>query len=73
MLCTLTIAACIPQQFSSSAQLKFGMFRRRHFDTWCVALQLAPDLMPDALHPNAEGMELLAQCMQPYADNYLTA
>lgn len=29
--------------------------------------------MPDALHPNVAGMELLAQCMQAFTDQYLSS
>lgn len=28
--------------------------------------KLSPDLMPDALHPNAVGMQLLAECIAPF-------
>ena len=34
--------------------------------TTLCALQLSPDLMPDALHPNAKGMLLLAECIAPF-------
>ena len=30
--------------------------------------QIEPELMPDALHPNAEGMELFAKCIAPVLD-----
>ena len=37
----------------------------------CAAcVQLDPDLMPDALHPNAAGMDLLAQCILPFVKLY---
>jgi hypothetical protein len=29
--------------------------------------------MPDALHPNAVGMELLAQCLSPVVDELMVA
>lgn len=34
------------------------------------AMQLSPDLMPDALHPNAAGMALLAECILPFLKLY---
>lgn len=40
----------------------------------CVRLccvQILPELMPDALHPNAAGMELLAQCLSPVVDEIM--
>ena len=33
--------------------------------------QILPELMPDALHPNAAGMELLAQCLSPVVDELM--
>lgn len=35
-----------------------------------IVMQLSPDLMPDALHPNAAGMALLAECILPYVKLY---
>lgn len=34
------------------------------------AAQLLQDLMPDALHPNAAGMRLLAECILPFLKLY---
>lgn len=33
-------------------------------------VQLSQDLMPDALHPNAAGMRLLAECILPFLKLY---
>ena len=52
--------------------------------SWCCSLccscltgraqlQIDPKLMPDALHPNAEGMELFAKCMAPAVDELYAA
>ena len=38
---------------------------------WLV--QIDPELMPDALHPGAEGMELFARCIAPVLDKQVTA
>ncbi|CAL5221183.1 g3329 [Coccomyxa viridis] len=35
--------------------------------------QIHPELMPDALHPNAAGMELFAQCLSPLVDELMTS
>ena len=35
-----------------------------------TAVQLSPELMPDALHPNAAGMALLAECILPFVKLY---
>lgn len=32
--------------------------------------QIEQSLQPDALHPNAEGMELVAQCLAPFVHQY---
>ena len=42
-------------------------------DKFFIAVQLSPELMPDALHPNVAGMQLLAQCLQPFTDQYLSS
>jgi len=34
-------------------------------------VQLSQDLMPDALHPNAAGMRLLAECILPFLKLYV--
>ncbi len=39
----------------------------------CAVAQIEPRLMPDALHPNAEGMELFAKCMAPAVDELFAA
>jgi lysophospholipase L1-like esterase len=39
----------------------------------CAVVQIEPRLMPDALHPNAEGMELFARCMAPAVDELFAA
>ena len=36
-------------------------------------VQIHPELMPDALHPNAAGMELFAQCLSPLVDELMTS
>jgi lysophospholipase L1-like esterase len=36
-----------------------------------LLLQIDPELMPDALHPNAAGMELFAQCLSPLVDDLM--
>ena len=30
-------------------------------------------ILPDALHPNADGMDLVAKCLQPHLDNLVLA
>ena len=35
------------------------------------AVQIHPELMPDALHPNADGMELFAKCLSPVVDKLM--
>ncbi len=35
------------------------------------AVQIHPELMPDALHPNADGMELFARCLSPVVDKLM--
>ena len=35
------------------------------------AVQIHPELMPDALHPNADGMELFAKCLSPVVDRLM--
>lgn len=36
-------------------------------------MQIEPELMPDALHPSAEGMELFAKCIAPVLDKRVAA
>ncbi len=38
-----------------------------------LCVQIHPELMPDALHPNAAGMELFAQCLSPLVDELMTS
>ena len=38
-----------------------------------LCAQIYPELMPDALHPNAAGMELFAQCLSPLVDELMTS
>ena len=33
--------------------------------------QIDEHLQPDALHPNAQGMELVAQCLAPFVWHYM--
>ena len=33
--------------------------------TQCSSYAMGQDLMPDGLHPNAAGMELMAECLDP--------
>ena len=42
---------------------------------WLTApgVQILPSVMPDGLHPNAAGMESLAQCLSPMVDKYFPA
>lgn len=35
------------------------------------AVQIQPEVMPDALHPNADGMELFAECLSPVVDKLM--
>ena len=35
----------------------------------CALGQVEPMLEPDALHPNAAGMELLARCLSPFVED----
>lgn len=45
----------------------------RWADKQCCLVQIHPELMPDALHPNAAGMELFAQCLSPLVDQLMTS
>ncbi|CAL8471476.1 g11018 [Coccomyxa elongata] len=33
--------------------------------------KINPEIMPDALHPNADGMELFAKCLSPVVDKLM--
>lgn len=34
-------------------------------------VQIEKGWMPDALHPNAQGMELVARCLRPLVQQYM--
>lgn len=36
-----------------------------------MSVQIEQSLQPDALHPNADGMDLFAQCLAPFVHQYL--